>query len=288
MQETISKYRDPSYWASLCPGLTITEDEPLAKVLRRRESPTVPADAWRECKETIRQDGYFACESYFSPELVDRLADALRCLDAADVHPVFCFVYDEFWEILLQISPLLTDLIGAHQWLPAVWAWIVRTDNQTAFSPHRDQTRVTSLDNENHLDYLTLWIPLTDLDHRSSSIFLLPASLDPNYDQGTSRTDVENLQDIRSLQVPKGSVLAWAVGLVHWGSRQTRFGEPRLSVGYYVQKSTAECLVPPPFDFEKDLSLTQRLNVIGQQILDYSRDRDMKLINMAKTLVELD
>ena len=281
-------YRDLDYWRGLCSGMTICGEQPIAEKSSLHNDRPIRKQDWDLCKQLVKEDGYFAYESFFPCEQIGRLAACFRRLDDEGIPPVLCFVYDEFWELLLQLHPLLLDLLGQYTLLPAVWAWIVTSTNQTAFAPHRDQKRETSLDNENHLDYLTLWIPLTDLNHLSSSIFVLPASHDANYDKNTSRTDVENLQDIRSLQVPKGSVLGWTVGLVHWGSRQSPHGAPRMSVGYYVQKSKAESLEGPPIELDVPFSLAQRLRLIGDQILMYSRDRNNELIRFAKDLAELD
>lgn len=280
-------YQDKEFWRSLCPDLTLSENEPIACKSNRIIDSNIHGDEWNQCKQLICEDGYFAYESFFTTGFVQRLASCLAHLDESGIPPVLCFVYDEFWEVLLQLDTLLSDLLGPYTLLPAVWAWIVKPTDQTAFTPHRDLTRPTSVDNENHLDYLTLWIPLTDLNHLSSSIFLVPASLDPDYDKDTQRVNVENLQDIRSLQVAKGSVLGWTVGLAHWGTKQSRLGEPRMSIGYYVQKAEAECLETPPVELSVPFSLPRRLSIVGDQILMYSRSRENELIEFAKTLVEL-
>ena len=185
---------------------------------------------------------------------------------------------------MLQLDPLLSDLVDEYWLLPAVWAWHVTPDKQTAFSPHRDQIREVAVDDEDHLDYLTIWIPLTDLNHLSSSICVLPASLDPDYDAGEAGVRVEDLQNVRSLQGKRGSVFCWATGLAHWGTRQSEFGQPRMSVGLYIQNPEAECLDPPPLDFTKPFSLDQRLQLIGQQIVNYSREADSELLKLAGEL----
>ena len=81
--------------------------------------------------------------------------------------------------------------------------------------------------------------------------------------------------------------MCWPPGLAHWGTKQSRFGEPRMSVGYFVQKSEAEILVPPALELDQALTLTRRLNIIGQQIIDYSREASDQDLNMAQRLVEL-
>lgn len=278
---------EAAWWKKLCPDLTITEDQPLAELWDFTNGPVVDQQHWDLCKELIDEDAYFVYDDFFSPALMDRLSDCFRTLQAADIPEIFAFVYDEFWNLLLGMDSLLGDLLGDYLLLPAVWAWHVGHERQTAFSPHRDEIRESDVDDDDHLDYLTIWIPLTDLNHRTSSISVLPASLDPDYGEGTDRIAVENLQDVRSLQAKRGSVMCWPPGLAHWGTKQSRFGQPRMSVGYFVQKSDAEILVPPPLELELPLSLIQRLNIIGQQIIDYSREASDEELNIAQQLIEL-
>ena len=279
---------DETFWQALCPELSLTLDRPLACASDFGESIEIRTGDWETCKLTINQDAYFAYDSYLHAGFVDRMAESMRRVEATGLTPAFCFVYDEFWECILQLDPLLTDLIGEYEVLPAVWAWFVKPDQQTAFKPHRDGVRDVAPDDDEHLDYLTIWIPLTDLNPLTSSISVLPASQDPDYDAGTSRVQVKDLQAVRSLQASRGSVLCWTIGLAHWGTRQTEFAEPRLSVGYFVQHEDAECLVPPAMNFDQPLTLPMRLAVIGQQIIDYSRDADERLLKFAAQLTQLD
>ena len=45
-------------------------------------------------------------------------------------------------------------------------------------------------------------------------------------------------------------------------------------------------MVPPPMDFSKPFTLQQRLSAIGQQIVDYSREADDALLNLAGSLIQ--
>ena len=274
----------PSYWTSLCSELTLTEDLGLLECTDVEQDLPIRETEWDVCKTLVHQDGYFAYDRWFDDAFVEKLADCVLKLQAHNIPPIFCFVFDEFWQLMLRLDPLLSDLLGEYELVPAIWAWHVRPDNQTAFPPHRDQVRDIDVEDEEHLDYLTVWIPLTNLNHLSSCIALLPASRDPNYDAGIAETPIENLQDIRMLQGGRGSVFCWTTGLVHWGTRQSYLGEPRISVGLYVKNPAAEDLDNPPLDFEEPLSLSTRLSVIGQQIIDYSRTADEKLLNLAQQL----
>lgn len=287
LKTTIEKYQDVEFWRDLCPGLSITEDKSLGAHSSYGKNKSIRAGDWEQCKDLINNEGYFAYESWFDPELIDRLAECLRQLEKHEILPAFCFVYDEFWELMLRLDPLLSDLLGEYWLLPAVWAWHVKPENQTAFTPHRDQVREAAIDDDDHLDYLTIWIPLTDLNHLSSCICVLPASADPDYDSGTDRVAVENLQDIRTLQGKRGSVFCWTTGLVHWGTKQSQQGTPRISVGLYVQNPEAECFDPPPMDFTNPFSLQQRISLVGQQIIDYARGANNDLLRLASSLIEL-
>ena len=283
----LKRLLDVQFWTSICPSMSITENVSLSHGSGFGENINIRKGDWQSCKTMINTDAYFVYDSYFHSSFVDQLADCMRRVEEAGFDPVFCFVFDEFWDLVLQLDPILSDLVGEYDILPAVWAWFVRPDHQTAFPPHRDGVRNVAVDDEEHLDYLTIWIPLTNLDHTSSCISVLPASADPDYDKGTSKVRVRNMQDVRSLQAKKGSVFCWTIGLAHWGTRQTSFGEPRMSVGYFIQNPDADCLVPPALDPGKPLTLKHRIALIGRQIMDYSRTADDQLLQLASQMVEL-
>ena len=279
------QFKNIDYWQSLCPELTITESKALTENSSFGKNLQLRTSDWEVCKNLINEDGYFAYDSWFDSDLIDRLSNSFATLDTQGIPCVFAFVYDEFWELLLQLDPLLRDLIGDYEVLPAVWSWLVRDTNQTAFTPHRDQVRDVLIEDDDHLDYLTIWIPLTDLDHLSSSISVFPASLDPDYEDSTPNIRIENMQDIRSLQGKRGSVFCWTTQLAHWGTKQSSHGPPRMSVGYFVQRAGADPLEDQPLDLSIPLTLNQRLAIIGQQIIDYSRQADDDLLRAAADLV---
>ena len=116
---------------------------------------------------------------------------------------------------------------------------------------------------------------------------VLPASADPDYEDGTAEIRVENLQDIRSLQGARGSVFCWTTQLAHWGTQQSEHGKPRMSVGYFVQRQGLESLGWEPMDFQIPLTLNQRLANIGHQIIEYSRTAGDEELKFASALSEL-
>jgi len=280
-----TQLKDIEFWRSLCPDLSITPSQALTSLSSFGKDLQLRCDDWVICKELINEDGYFAYDSWLDRGLINRLADCFSKLESNGIPCVFAFVYDEFWELLLQLDPMLKDLLGDYEILPAVWSWFVRHDNQTAFTPHRDQVRDVLIEDDDHLDYLTIWIPLTDLDHLSSSICVFPASLDPDYEDSTPQIRIENMQDVRCLQGKRGSVFCWTTQLAHWGTKQSPHGQPRMSVGYFVQANGADPLEDSPLDLSVPMPLDQRLAIIGQQIIDYSREADDGLLRAAADLV---
>ena len=287
MNLDLQRIQTEVFWKELCPQLSIS-NEPLAERSDWGQSRPLDSDSWATCQQTIAQDGYFAYDSWFDERQIDRMAKCFHQLDANGIHPVFAFVYDEFWDLLMQIDPLFSDLLDDYECLPAVWSWFVQPKNQTAFSPHRDQVREVDIEDEEHLDYLTIWIPLTDLNLLSSAICVLPASLDPNYESCTAEIQVDNLQDVRTLQGKRGSVFCWTTQLAHWGTRQSSHGPPRMSVGYYLKRTEAENLEEQDaLDFTEPLSLRQRLSIIGQQIQNYSRSASEEELQFAEALTDL-
>lgn len=284
MDIDVKQLQDPEFWRHRCPDLRVSESMALEE-LCPQTCPTIQPEHWETCQITIHQDGYFAYDGWFAAELIDRLADCFDRLEEVGLPPAFCFVFDEAWILIQQLAPLLDELVADYCFLPAMWAWHVTSETQTAFAPHRDQVRDVGTEDDEHLDYLTFWIPLTDLNHLSSCISVLPASADPDYDQGTTETTIHNLQDVRTLQGSKGSVFCWATGLIHWGTKQSSLGEPRKSIGIYTQNPESECYDPPPIDLTQAYSLSQRLAMIGQQIYNYSRGADEKLLSVANQLL---
>ncbi len=281
---SIAELSRETFWNNLCPELNIDAVTALQDLSGVGYQQDLDA-TWEQCKQVLHTDGYFAYPSWFSETDLHQLRSCIEKLAEVKLPPIFAFVFDEFWELMVGLTPLMSDLLeDEFQFLPAIWAWHVTPENQTAFAPHRDQVQDAD---DDPLDYLTLWVPLTDLDHRTSCICVLPASADLDYQSGVSQATVNNLQDVRTLQGPAGSVFCWTTGLIHWGTRQSVFGQPRMSVGFYVQNPDAECHYPPPLDFSEPLSLNQRLAIIGQQILFYSREAKDDELTLAKNLAQM-
>jgi hypothetical protein len=60
-----------------------------------------------------------------------------------------------------------------------------------------------------------------------------------------------------------------------------------MSVGYFVQRAGAELVEDDlPLDLSKPLSVSERLAIVGQQIINYSREADDDLLRVAASLID--
>ena len=276
------QFDQPEFWHRLIPELTIEESVPLAETSTFGTTLELSPDHWEPAQRCLQEQGYLAYPGWLHPSLMDQLAAAFLTLERNDLPTIFAFVYDQFWDVLLQLDPLLSELIDDYELPAAIWTWLVRPENGTAFPPHRDQIRDAGLGDDEHLDYLTLWIPLTDLNHASSNICVVPASVDPDYGQGINRTRIDDLQSIRCLQGPRGSVFAWTTGLIHWGTAQLDPSCPRMSIGACVQSPDAYCYDPPLLSFYEPFPLADRLAIVARQIINYAPRMDSDWLQWAE------
>jgi ectoine hydroxylase-related dioxygenase (phytanoyl-CoA dioxygenase family) len=174
---------------------------------------------------------------------------------------------------------------GDYDVIQNAWTWVVDS-NKTAnyFSPHRDLgVDGDFIDEKGMPTLLSVWIPLTDVTTRSSCMYVLPASRDPEYphealhwrkkydSEGHRPWKTNDLVNIRALPANRGSFLAWNAGVFHWGSEPHRKAPPRISIGYYFHASHAKKKYPDLIDLKKPFSCQDRLGVILKSIQLYGK-----------------
>jgi hypothetical protein len=116
---------------------------------------------------------------------------------------------------------------------------------------------------------VNLWITLADATPTNSCMYVLPAPQDPGYRSGARDTafDRSQLQDVRALPAPAGSVLGWTTHLMHWGSRSSPDAtEPRISATAYVQRADRPPASSAIMDFRDPVPFEQRLAWIAASI----------------------
>jgi hypothetical protein len=268
LAERLSQAFLPTLWESICPGLSVSN----ILTIERPAPRSLPANEWSRLEEQVVTEGYFEAASILPSELVERLAAAVTNVVTAGYHPLFSTVYDEMWQMLAMLDPVLEPILGpGARVVPDYWVWRVdgRVD-QAGWAPHRDLQFENTLRSDGRPTIVTVWIPLTDATPRNSCIYVLPLSRDANYPANLKSHSIDRPQDIRALPVGAGSILGWNQYLLHWGSRASgTAGDPRISIGIYFQASDV-----PPFsadtrDVLEALTFDARLGFIGAALLRY-------------------
>ena len=229
--------------------------------------------------------GYFSYQGFLHETFLKKLNHCFQTLVEHDIPVVFAFVYDEFWQVLNQLSPLAKAVFGDdYLILPDFYAWHVTAENQQGFVPHRDHVVENFINEDGSPNYLTMWVPLVDVSTRQSCIYVMPASLDNHYPNNLYDINIDKAEKIRALPADAGSVLAWNVGVMHWGSVASPLAPPRDSIAFCIQSKKHTVLADPVIDLNEPLPFLLRLGLIGRQMLEYSRDRHISLVSFAKEL----
>lgn len=279
-------FNDARIWKSIVPGERIEENEPL----RADRSYTLSSDERLRQMALLKEDGYSYIPSLIEPEKVARM---LTCVDAMidrKIPPVFCFVFDVFWQLILDLKPLLSEFLqGEFLIISNAWTWLV--DNHTGvsyFPPHRDVDKEDFIDEQGMPTLFSLWIPLTDVSTYHSCMHVLPGSRDPDYPhnaggwrekwkrEGHSPWKVEDLVNIRALPSPKGSFLGWNAGVMHWGSKPHPKAGRRISIGYYLHAPHAKIKHKSLIDLSKPFLLEDRIRVIFESLRIYGKSLEVK------------
>lgn len=272
---------DAKVWQLVNPEESIEESRPLVAA-KTYQLSTAVKDSYLEL---LKQDGYCYIPALIDVDIVDRMFRCVQKMIEKSIPPVFCFVYDIFWEIILRLDPIMRDFLqGECLVIPNVWTWVVDgTKEKAYFPPHRDVMDEDFIDDQGMPTLFSLWIPLTDVSTQNSCMYLLPASRDPGYPheaagwrerwmkEGHKPWKVEDLVNIRALPAPKGSILGWNAGVMHWGSKPHPKASKRISIGYYFHASHAKKKHAGLVDLTKSLSLQSRFNIIFESLRIYGK-----------------
>ena len=226
-QPGLPDLEDATFWTALNPELSITHNP----ISGNQEDFRIGDFERNRCLEQIVGEGYLKAESIIPPDETVRIARAIQKIVDRGLPPAFIFVYDEVWQIFGRLGGVIEPILG-HDFknkTSGMWAWHIDR-HSTGFTPHRDL-----LDSNNQADgrptNLTIWIPFTDASPVNGCMYVLPTNRDPNYPHNIGRLEIRNLQDIRALPAPVGSILGWNAGIIHWGGRCSQWMEqPRMSI----------------------------------------------------------
>lgn len=253
-------------WRGMCPRLNIEGDY----------APNIyQFEGIEELLSDLRVEGYVQVPDVLPHAVVEPLRECVELLHRSGIPLPFAFVYDEFWLVYQRVSHFVSAALGAdYRALPDFWAWYVPpTDQGAGWGPHRDRVQPT-LDPDNSPHSLTVWLPFTDAVPLNGCMYVLPAHLDERFQtrvfDGPGNNHVPNPQSIRALPATAGSFLAWNQALLHWGSRASRLGTAaRISAAFEFQRADQPAFNRPLLDPHRVPSFTERLGLIGKQVLQY-------------------
>jgi len=254
------------HWRVFCPRLHVEGD--LHRAVHRFEQI-------EDLLHDLRVEGYVNVPDVLSAVLIEPLRDCIDLLHRAGIPLPFAFVYDEFWLVWQRVSQFISTALGGdYRALPDFWAWYVSPSDQGAgWGPHRDRVQPT-VDPDNSPHSLTVWLPFTDAVPLNGCMYVLPAHLDERFRtrvyDGEGNNHVPEPQAIRAVPATAGSLLAWNQNLLHWGGRASRLAAgPRISAAFEFQRADRPAFNQPLLDPNRVPAFTERLGLIGKQVLQY-------------------
>jgi hypothetical protein len=256
---------DVDYWRQLMPHLTISQGQ---------DSPDRPHwhadEAFRQSlPRHLRQDGYFQMPAVLTGVEIAPLLQGIETLRANGWLPVFCYMYDAYWEVFWRFHEVLSLLLGEdYKQLPAIWAWYLEpSDESRGWRPHRDRDTYTLREDRSSTSY-SIWLPLTDATPENGCMYVVPAHLDPAY---FFLNKLEPFpQDARSLPAPAGTAYCWTHSLLHWGSRSSaEAANPRVSLSFEYQATDVAAWEDPLIEPRTLPTFEQRIALICKGLLQY-------------------
>lgn len=254
------------FWGDLCPGMSIEAGGAC---------PSAAVDELDTQLADLKREGYVQIPDALPEAVVAPIQQAVSTLFQRGIPLAFAFVYDELWLAFQGLSEFLTSVLGqGYRALPDFWVWHVNpSDHAVGWGPHRDRV-IETLDDDNSPRTLTVWLPFTEATPLNGCMYVLPAHLDDRFVQrrwdGPDNTVVRNPQDIRALPATAGTLFAWNQGVLHWGGRGSRLGAaPRISAAFEFQRSDCAPFNTPLLDPGRMPTFTERLGLIGKQVLQY-------------------
>jgi hypothetical protein len=254
------------FWTTFAPTLHI-EDHPGLKNL---SVPAITPEQQQVMLSLLKEEGYLQAGLQWGVAL-NVMADRVRALSAANLSPVFSFIYDEFWMPFYQLHNIYSGLLGGKYYIsPDFWVWNVDPrKGESGWRPHRDKGK-RSLLPDGGPKSLTTWIPLSTATPLNGCVYIVPAMCDPTYGTDDENTWKFEYSSIRALPANPGDFFIWNQAVLHWGSRTSpRAPESRVSMAFEVQRSDVEAFNEPLIKPFSIVPFEGRLKLIAKQLLQY-------------------
>lgn len=274
------KFQSIKYWRELNPQCSISDNPWPSKI----NSFQIQPEEIGTHVEQIIKDGYFQTNAIIPKDLLAPLIKCIVNLVRAGHRTTYALLYDEFYHVLSGLNQVLTPVLGKKfQLVPDEFeAFYVPISNETGGSPpHRDSLNPSGIIADDGKPLLVnVWIPLTDATHLNSCMYVVPSSHQNSSRIGLNQGSVSlnDLQKVRALPAPAGSIICWSPSLLHWGAQSSQFAqEPRLSFAAYFQSSKVKPFHPTtmdigdPIPFEYRMYLTEKVwrDPKGEMLSDY-------------------
>lgn len=272
---SVAEATDPQFWRNLCPGLTVGGATEVPVACLPDPAPLLTQ---------LESEGYVNKPDVIPLCLVERLRTGMQILEEKGIPHVFAFVYDEFWLTFRSLDPFLKKILGSdYRILPDCWAWYVQPSNETAgWKPHRDRPN-TEVGQDRLPPSFTVWLPLTEATPMNGCIYIVPAHWDEDIANPATAEPKEfrladkQLQNIRALPAPAGSLLGWNQRILHWGGRASdRAAGPRCSIALQFQRGDRAPLATPLLNPHELLPFRSRLGLIGRVMRGYAYFQTIK------------
>jgi len=254
------------YWQGLCPNLSIGQSN-ITSPVNLSDLET------RKATDDIRGQGYLKIPNVISEPLIERIKQGMDQLVAAEISPVYIYLYDEPWQLFESLRPLLGRILGEdYKTLPNFWAWHIADAGARGWPPHFDCSAETVFDIGGDQMFLSfsLWVPLSDVEEGNGCMYVVPRDQEQKLPN-----DHEFRRDILGefatpLPVPAGSVLGWPQDLIHWGGEYSNTQlPPRRSLSFEFQNTAFDPLLMPLLDTAKPPVFNDRLSLLDQQFDKY-------------------
>lgn len=274
-RSVISRIPSIQYWEKLNPELTISEYPFL------RDPLDINAESLDQVQyvSQMKREGYIKLDGVLPGERMELLARAITTLVEEGFPPVMCYVYDEFWQIFRDISPVISPIFGERYRLSINrWAWYIPASEEVAgFAPHRDMTNcpLPVMGSDGLPLIATVWIPLSDVSASNACMHVLPMNHDPHLPDDKTKTTIphDKIQCIRALPAKAGSVMSWNPNVLHWGSRGSPWASmPRISIATYLIRSEATAFSGISTDISRPLTFDFRLGIVAKALINYDEE----------------
>jgi hypothetical protein len=262
-----SELKSIDAWRARAPHLHIED----AAFLRAHVPIAVPPQQKQSAAESIKFQGYLQGNVGNWGIDLSAMANTVRALSAANVSPVFAFLYDEFWLPFYKLHDVYTGLLGGKYFmLPDCWIWNVDPRRgEAGWAPHRDKGS-QSLFEDRMPKSLTTWIPLSPATPLNGCIYIVPANLDPTYGTEQDGEWKFELPSVRALPGVPGDFFIWNQAVLHWGGRSSpQAPGSRVSMALEFQRADIPPYNQPLIDPQRMLTFEQRLMLVAKQILQY-------------------